>query len=118
MGARYIKAIDYDLIAVDNCTENFDINGVRTPHEALFGSIEKCVGDPPYDFVCANIIKSTILPLLPRLIELTARGGLLVLSGLLDTDEDETSAALTRSNQDDFSILRDNKWITYTIRRR
>ena len=117
MGAKYIKAIDYDLVAVDNSKENFVINGVRAPHEILFGSIEKCAKDQPYDFVCANIIKSTILPMLSPLVKLTANGGFLVLSGLLDTDEEETTTALAQAGLRDFSILRDNKWITYTIRR-
>ncbi len=117
MGAAFIKAIDYDLVAIDNCKENFVLNGVRTPHEVLFGSIEKCAGDTPYDFVCANIIKSTILPILPRLIQLTAPDGLLVLSGLLDDDEEDMTTALVALGQRDLSILRDNKWLTYTIRR-
>ena len=117
MGAAFIKAIDYDLVAVDNCTENFELNGVRTPHAILFGSIEKCAGDTPYDFVCANIIKSTILPMLPRLFELTLSNGLLVLSGLLDDDEADVTTALAALGQRDHSILRDNKWLTYTVRR-
>lgn len=115
MGAKFIKAIDYDLVAVDNCKENFEINGVATPREVLFGSIEKCVGDTPYDFVCSNIIKSTILPMLPRLIQLTLPGGALVLSGLLDVDETDTTAALKSAGLHDFTILPDNKWLTYTI---
>lgn len=117
MGASYIKAIDYDLVAVENCRENFELNGVRAPHQVLFGSIDKCAGDPPYEFVCANIIKSTILPMLPRLVQLTARGGLLVLSGLLDSDETDTTAALAAVGLTDITILRDNKWLTYTVRR-
>jgi len=117
MGASFIKAIDYDLVAVDNCRENFELNGVRTAYQILFGSIEKCAGDAPYDFVCANIIKSTILPMLPRLIQLTARDGLLVLSGLLDSDEDDMTSGLEALGQRDLSILRDDKWLTYTVRR-
>jgi ribosomal protein L11 methyltransferase len=117
MGAAYIKAIDYDLVAIENCTENFELNGVRTPHEVRFGSIDKCAGDSPYDFVCANIIKSTILPMLPRLAQLTVRGGLLILSGLLDSDENDTTTALEAIGLKDRSILRDNKWLTYTVTR-
>lgn len=115
MGAAYIKAIDYDLTAVQNARENFVLNHVDTPHEILFGSIEKADRDEPYQFVCANIIKSTILPMLPRLLELTAPGGYLVLSGLLQQDEEEVSSALAELGQDHFSILVDNKWLTYTV---
>lgn len=117
MGASYLKAIDYDLVAVENCKENFDINQVHTPHEVLFGSIEKCAKDAPYDFVCANIIKSTILPMLPRLVQLTSPSGTLVLSGLLEFDESDTTAALKATGMSELSILRDNKWLTYTARR-
>ncbi len=117
MGASYIKAIDYDLVAVDNCKENIEINSVSAARDVLFGSIEKCTGDSPYDFVCANIIKSTILPMLPRLVQLTAPKGTLVLSGLLDIDETDTTAALQSAGMNQISIMRDNKWLTFTARR-
>lgn len=115
MGANYIKAVDYDSVAVENCRENFAINQISSPYEILFGSIEKCDGDRPYDFVCANIIKSTILPVLPRLTDLTVVDGILVLSGLLAQDERDVSISLERLGQNRFEILHDNEWITYTM---
>jgi ribosomal protein L11 methyltransferase len=118
MGASYIKAIDYDLAAVNNCKENFEINQVNTPNEILFGSIEKCERDDPYDFVCANIIKSTILPIIPRLIKLTRSGGTLVLSGLLTPDEPDISATLTENGESNFEIMPDEKWLTFTVIRK
>jgi ribosomal protein L11 methyltransferase len=117
MGAGYIKAIDYDLAAVQNCKENFEINKVMTPHHILFGSIEKAEHDEPYDFICANIIKSTILPMLSRLVILAADQGLLVLSGLLQQDEQEVSDALRELGQSNFEIVTDNKWLTYVMRK-
>ncbi len=115
MGASFIKAIDNDPAAVENCRENFQANQVRRPSEILLGSIEKCKGDPPYDFICANIIKSTILSMLSDLAALTAHKGILVLSGLLDRDEDEVSARLKQAGLTTFSILRDNEWLTYAV---
>jgi len=118
MGATYIKAIDYDLAAVQNARENFAVNNVSTPCDIFFGSVEKCEWDEPYDFVCANIIKSTILPMLGILVKLTRSGGTLMLSGLLSQDEEEISSALREFGEQDFSILRDNKWLTYAVRKR
>lgn len=118
MGARYVKAADYDSIAVENCRDNFRINAVKSPHDILLGSIETCDSDDPYEFVCANIIKVTILEMLERLIALTAPGGWLVLSGLLEQDEPEISAALEKRGQGDFSVYRDEEWLTYTVNRR
>jgi len=115
MGAAYIKAIDYDLAAVANCRENFAINRVQAPHEVLVGSIEKCSGDAPYEFVCANIIRSTILSMLDRLLRLTTPGGVLVLSGLLEQDEGAISSALGEHQQPDVAVLRDEEWLTYIV---
>lgn len=115
LGASYIKAIDYDNDAVENSRENFLLNGVTTDSEIIHGSIESCDGDEPYDFVCANIIKSTILDMLPRLLELTTPGGRLVLSGLLQQDRDDIIEALKERGYEKFTIWPDNEWQTFSI---
>lgn len=117
MGASYIKAIDYDQIAVENSGDNFNINKVTAPHDILLGSIERCDHDAPYEFVCANIIKVTILEMMNRLIALTSPGGWLVLSGLLEQDGPDIDAALAATGQTDLTILRDEEWLTYTVHR-
>jgi ribosomal protein L11 methyltransferase len=118
MGATYIKAIDYDLAAVANCRENFELNRVVTPNEILIGSIEKCARDEVYQLVAANIIRTTILTMLDRLLKLTAPGGFLVLSGLLERDEIVLDNALRNLGQLDFTTMRDEGWLTYTINRK
>jgi ribosomal protein L11 methyltransferase len=117
MGASYIKAVDYDLTAVANCRENFDLNGVGTPYDIVTGSIEKCERDVPYGFVCANIIRTTILSMLPQLLRLTSEGGWLILSGLLEKDEASITAALHEHHQSEFDILRDEEWLSYSVRK-
>lgn len=116
MEASFIKAVDYDLAAVANCRENFDINQVTVPYEIIVGSIEKCQGDKPYDFLCSNIIRTTIMSMLDSLLKLLAPDGMLVLSGLLDKDDEIITAALRERGQDDFSIMRDEEWLTYSVR--
>lgn len=116
LGASYVKAVDYDLAAIDNCVENFALNQVKVQHDIALGSLEQCDTDEPYDVVVANIIKSTILPWVERLLALTKPGGTLILSGLLESDIPEISAALERAGQS-FDITPDNAWQTYVIRR-
>lgn len=115
MGATYIKAVDYDLAAVANCQENFEINGVQTPHEILIGSIEKCRRDKPYHCVCANIIRTTIVTMLDRLLRLTLPSGILILSGLLEKDEGEIADALRGYGQTELHRHRDEEWLTITV---
>jgi ribosomal protein L11 methyltransferase len=115
MGASYIKAIDYDLTAVDNCKENFEVNAITTDRDVLFGSVEKAQHDEPYDYVCVNIIKQTILPILPRLKKLTCPGGKLVLSGLMSREEQEICDALDEQDLVNYVIVPDNEWITFVI---
>ncbi len=115
MGASFVKAVDNDPTALENCRENFEVNRLRSPYEISLGSIEKCRGDLYYDFVCANIIKSTILSMLSDLAALTVPRGILILSGLLEGDEGQVSTRLKKAGLATFSILRDNEWLTYTV---
>lgn len=117
MGASFIKAVDYDITAVENCRENFGINKLAADYKIELGSIEKCEGDAPYDFVCANIIKSTILQILDRLAALTSEPGTLVLSGLLQKDQSEVEAALRECGLGQFVTVDDNEWVTFVVTR-
>ena len=115
LGATYIKAVDYDPVSVENSLENFQINEVTTKNDIALGSIEQCDYDQPYDFVCANIIRETILSMLDRLVKLTLPGGVLVLSGMLEKDTEEITPALQALGQEDFDIIHDEEWRTYVV---
>jgi ribosomal protein L11 methyltransferase len=118
MGASYIKAIDYDKIAVENSRENFKINSVDCPSDIVIGTIEKCQDDKPYDFVCANIIKVTILEIFEDLLNLTKDSGYLLLSGLLDIDEEEIINKLNSFDLKNYIIHKDNEWRSFLIHKR
>ncbi|MFH1687209.1 MAG: 50S ribosomal protein L11 methyltransferase [bacterium] len=118
MGAAIVKAVDYDLVAIANCRENFAVNGIQTPADICLGSVEQCDGDLPYDFVCANIITETIVSMLPRLKGLTTDGGILVLSGILDRYQAQLEAALASCDLANYAVLSDNEWRTFTIFKR
>ena len=90
---------------------------VKAKHEIVHGSIDNCMGDQPYDFVCANIIKSTILDMLDDLKSLTTHGGTLVLAGLLEQDVAEVSEKLMKIDLEDLDVIEDNEWRTIVIRK-
>ena len=110
LNAGYIKAVDIDPDAVSNCQENFAVNRVTAPHDIELGSVEKCDGDVPYDFICANISKDIIVEMIPVFNTLLADNGLLVLSGLLDGDVAEVSVALKESSLTTIDIIAEHEW--------
>jgi len=52
------------------------------------------------------------------LLSLTAPGGILILSGLLDQDKEEITDALTSRGQTNLHIDRIDQWLTYTVHKR
>ncbi len=115
LGAKYLKAVDYDAAAVDNCRENFEINGVNAEFNICLGSIEQADGDPPYDLVIANIITDTIVEMLPQLKAAAVLGGTLVLSGILDRYADDLIKALASHGLTEFEVITDNEWRTFSV---
>ena len=115
MKASYIKAVDYDPDAIENCHENFEINKIECKYDLVTGTIDACAGDKAYDFVCANIIKTTILEIIAGLDKLTADNGILALSGLLDQDTSDINKALAGLGLTKYSIYEDNEWRSYII---
>ena len=84
----------------------------------LTGSIDRCSHDEPYDLVCTNIIRTTIIAMFELLLKLTKPGGYLILSGLLEKDETAVTEELRKHGQDRFEIMPDEEWLTYLVRKR
>ncbi|HVF67320.1 MAG TPA: 50S ribosomal protein L11 methyltransferase, partial [Pyrinomonadaceae bacterium] len=80
--AARVEACDTDALAVSVAEENARLNGVADRINFRVGSVDDAT--PSADLVCANLTADVILPLLPALRD-AARGGHLVLSGILDT---------------------------------
>ncbi len=115
LGARVAKGVDIELMAIQNAEENIEINGVGNNISVELGSIEKAADDPPYDFLVANLIKSTILELYDKIDKAVMPGGIIVLSGLLLEDEKEIVAMLRKSGVLKYSINKDGQWLAIRI---
>jgi len=115
MGASAVKGVDVDLIAVQNSRENISINRVEDRINIEFGSIEKAEEGTRYDFLVANLIKSSILELYGRLEAIVKPGGILLLSGLLIQDREAMDELLTGCQVSRREINQDGQWLSYTI---
>jgi ribosomal protein L11 methyltransferase len=108
-----ITAFDIDPQSVAIARKNAVMNGVADRINFAEGSV--LPDSPSYDQVCANLTLDVILPLLPILIEKT--NNVLVLSGILAIQAEETSAALRGSGIERFEIESRGEWVSAVVKK-
>jgi len=86
LGAEEVVAFDSDPWSERNTRENIDTNKVADSVSVMCGEIDVIQVSPPFDLVMANINRNALLTLSRQLTSRVAKGGTLILSGLLDTD--------------------------------
>lgn len=91
-GAEQAWGVDIDPWSVPNAGENAERNGMADRFTVAEGALD-AAPEGPYDLIFANILKSTILPMLPELVGRLASGGGLILAGILRTERVEVVAA-------------------------
>ncbi len=87
LGARSVFGFDIDEWSEDNCQENIVLNSV-TGFDVKLGSTEVIPQNAKYDVILANINRNALIELLPILLSHLSEGGKLLLSGLLESDEE------------------------------
>jgi ribosomal protein L11 methyltransferase len=107
LGAN-IELCDTDPISVDSCEKNFELNNAE--YEELWeGSANRARGQ--YDVVIANIIADVLKFIDRDLKKVLKRGGILILSGILDKKEKEVAEVynnlklLDRKERDEWITL-------------
>ncbi|MBM4373235.1 MAG: 50S ribosomal protein L11 methyltransferase, partial [Deltaproteobacteria bacterium] len=83
LGAGDILGLDVDPPALDECARNALLN--ETAFRASLVPVEDLEGS--WDVVLANILPAPLVALAPHLVARTSPGGLLILSGVLASDE-------------------------------
>ena len=106
-GAREVVAVDIDTAAVESTEQNASTNGV-----SLVAGLPECATGV-FDLVLANILATPLKVLAPLLCAHVARGGRLVLAGILERQEDELKAAYAPHCRLDVAD-REDGWILMT----
>jgi ribosomal protein L11 methyltransferase len=88
LGASKAVAVDFDEICLINCEENCVLNGVENSVEIITGEIDD-VNEKDFDLILANIQKNVLLEIAEKIKSRLTRNGVIILSGLLDSDQDE-----------------------------
>lgn len=90
LGAASVLAIDNDRWAVENCRENFGLNGIENAEVILRDSVP---ADRKFDFVLANVTREVILRNLAALSSALIGNGQILLGGFVLSDKIQMQSA-------------------------
>ncbi len=115
LGAREVLGVDIDPRAAETAAANAAANGVPFPTRA--GSLDVVETEPPFDIVLANLLAPIVIELAPGMAARTRTGGLLIASGVLDTQVDEVTAALRTAGFGEAEVRSDGDWVAILTRK-
>lgn len=108
MGAVEVTGIDNDSWSIENAAENIAENGCS--HIRILQKDEADMGDV-FDVILANINKHILLSNMPVLAKQLAKGGTLILSGLLEEDEEDIIHSIVSQGLMHIRTVKRSRWI-------
>ena len=116
LGARSVKAVDNDPVAVKTARENAAINNVQEVVCVAEGSLEDVSGD--YDLVVVNILARVIAEMLREGLETRVRpGGKLVAAGIIADQEATVTEALEQGSLALVERRQRGDWVCLVVKR-
>lgn len=111
LGARKVNAYDIDPVAVRIAKENGEVNRCENIHFGISDLLKNVdMKEGKYDFICANIVADIIVRMAPDVKGCLKEGGLLAVSGVIDTQRDRVVDALEKNGLRLVSEKNDNDW--------
>ncbi|MBE6793084.1 MAG: 50S ribosomal protein L11 methyltransferase [Ruminococcaceae bacterium] len=118
LGAAKADGIDIDPLAVKTALENGALNGFVPPKfTAREGDLATDVTEQ-YDIVVANIVADAIIALSPAVVPLLKTGGVYIVSGIIDTREQDVLPALAAAGFTVTARRAHGGWVCLTCQRR
>jgi ribosomal protein L11 methyltransferase len=115
LGFRKIEAIDVDPEAVRWAERNIGLNGAANAISLSGSGIEEIQGR--FTLVCANLILSELLRLMPVFSRLVETGGHLVASGILKDQVEKIQEALPATGFFTSHTLFEDEWACMILRK-
>jgi ribosomal protein L11 methyltransferase len=116
LGAVNAFGFDIDEWSYVNATENAMLNGVSESLLVREGSFET-IPSREYSLVLANVNRNMLLDTANQITGYVQGGGILLLSGLLETDERDILEQLDYSKMSLLDKLQENEWICLKFRK-
>ncbi len=114
LGYQRVIALDTDPLAVEASQKNVELNQAGGV-EIREGSIESL--NETFDFIAANLISGVLVLLAPALAAHLNSGGIAVLSGILDGQDNEVTTAMAQAGLTLIEQYCDGKWISLAVGR-
>ena len=118
-GARVVIGADIDPASVRIAAENAALNRARARIVVADGLAHPAIAAAaPYDLVFANILARPLVRLAPAIVRAMAPGGVVILSGLLRSQERYVRSAYLDRGLRFVSRIHEDAWATLVLRRR
>ena len=111
LGAAFALGLDIEPESVENARENARANGLRARSFFRLGDPRELGAEYHFDLVLANIQRSVIEEILPDLLRVLRPGGLLLLAGLLETEEQAIRALAAEWKLGEPEVRHAGEWI-------
>ena len=115
LGAPSALGVDIDPVAVKVANENADINEVSDKTEFVCGDLTDKVHGK-FEIVTANIVADVIIRLLSTVKNYLLKGGVLIVSGIIDTRADEVENACHEAGFVTEKRLEHGGWVAIKLR--
>ena len=115
LGAPSALGVDIDPVAVKVANENAEINGVSDKTEFVCGDLTDKVHGK-FEIVTANIVADIIIRLLSTVKNYLLKGGVLIVSGIIDTRANEVENACHEAGFTTEKRLEHGGWVAIKLR--
>jgi len=114
-GARKIYSIDNDYLAINSTEYNFRLNFDNLNNlKTYLGSFDLTVSKYSlrnFDYILCNILAEVIKGIIPNLCNCLKTNGIVILSGILDSQKDEIIKLLIASNFQINDVSSKKDWV-------
>jgi len=120
LGASCVHAVEVDKDAAESAARNIETNSVQETVELIVGDVAE-TGTLPvdmlYDLITANLSCSLLESLFPVFKRTLKEDGAMILSGLLDAQEDRAFEALENAGLWAAEVVKDGEWLMIEVRK-
>ena len=112
LGSKRTVGVDIDELAVKTAKQNAKINNCDI--QFVLGDLAKDI-EGTFDIICANIVADAIIMLSDDVGKLLKKGGIYVVSGIIDIRKDEVLEKMESLNLKVLSISEENGWVAISL---